>query len=131
MKILVILAAILVFIGITTKARAFEGWTKKQIFLEATCELLLLADMSQTLTIARNPDRYYEKNPILGRHPSEDFVTGYFVAGMIFHPVVSYFLPPKSKKYKWINRENWQYAWIVVETGAVANNLIVGIGFSF
>lgn len=32
--------------------------------------VLLVIDWRQTLTIARNPERWYETNPILGRHPS-------------------------------------------------------------
>ncbi len=36
-------------------------------------------DMLQTLEIANN-DNYYEKNPILGKHPSETAVVTYFIA---------------------------------------------------
>ena len=32
---------------------------------------LILADWSQALRIAHNPCRWYERNPLLGRHPSE------------------------------------------------------------
>ena len=111
---------------------AFAGqWTKKQVSMELVTEALLLADMSQTLTIAQNPDRFTERNPLLGKHPSEGMVHSYFIGWMIIHPLVAHFLPSKSKEHKWINRENWQYFFIGVEAAAVVNNIHVGIGFSF
>lgn len=39
---------------------------------------LLAADWSQTTYIAMHPERFYEKNPILGKHPSVLKVAGYF-----------------------------------------------------
>jgi dimethylglycine dehydrogenase len=39
----------------------------------------MMADYLQTLEISRNPDKYYERNPILGNHPSQGEVTAYFV----------------------------------------------------
>lgn len=39
-------------------------------FLLVTLLVLLVIDWRQTLSIARNPERWYERNPALGEHPS-------------------------------------------------------------
>jgi hypothetical protein len=108
-----------------------EPWTKKQIMLEAACETLLLVDYGQTLNIAKNPNKYYERNPILGEHPSVESVSAYCLSWIVIHPLVTHFLPSKSKENKWVNRENWQYVTIAVEVGAIGNNFNIGIGLRF
>lgn len=42
--------------------------------------VLLFIDWTQTMTIASNPEIWFELNPILGKHPSPTFVTRYFIA---------------------------------------------------
>ena len=51
-------------------------------------------DMLQTLEIANN-DAYYEKNPILGKHPSEFQVVTYFVARGFAHYHATKMIPEK------------------------------------
>lgn len=46
-------------------------------------------DYKQTMKIAANPDRYAEKNKILGAHPSKEAVTGYFIASGILYVVLT------------------------------------------
>lgn len=46
-------------------------------------------DYKQTMKIAANPDRYAEKNKILGAHPSKGAVTGYFIASGILYVVLT------------------------------------------
>ena len=53
-------------------------------------------DMLQTLEIANN-DTYYEKNPILGKHPSEFQVVTYFVARGFAHYHVTKMIPEKYR----------------------------------
>ena len=53
-------------------------------------------DMLQTLEIANN-DAYYEKNPILGKHPSEFQVVTYFVARGFAHYHVTKMIPEKYR----------------------------------
>ena len=55
-----------------------EPLTKKDKSLIVTSTILQGIDMLQTLEIANN-DKYYETNPILGKHPSEFQVIAYFV----------------------------------------------------
>ena len=47
-----------------------EPLTEKDKSLIVTSTILQGIDMLQTLEIANN-DKYYETNPILGKHPSE------------------------------------------------------------
>ena len=55
-----------------------EPLTEKDKSLIVTSTILQGIDMLQTLEIANN-DKYYETNPILGKHPSEFQVIAYFV----------------------------------------------------
>ena len=59
-------------------------WVYVHTFLDNKANIVLFnimqgIDMLQTLEIANN-DAYYEKNPILGKHPSEAQVVTYFIA---------------------------------------------------
>jgi hypothetical protein len=78
----------------------------------------------QTRDIARNPDRFYESNPVLGRHPSLSAVNAYFAAGILAHTAVAMALPPG-----W--REPWQYMTIVFQAGVVAHNASIGVEMGF
>ena len=53
-------------------------------------------DMLQTLEIANN-DNYYEKNKILGKHPSESQVITYFIARGFAHYHVTKMIPQKYR----------------------------------
>lgn len=64
--------------------------------LLAFAEVLLAVDMQQTLSISKNPKKYWEKNPILGDHPKVKDVYLYFASCMILLAVVSYLLPVLS-----------------------------------
>jgi hypothetical protein len=85
---------------------------------------VLAADWLQTREISRNPDRFYETNPVLGRHPSLSAVNAYFAAGLLAHTAVAMALPPP-----W--RGPWQYLTFAFEAGVVAHNASLGIGFGF
>ena len=53
-------------------------------------------DMLQTLEIANN-DKYYEKNPILGKHPSEAEVVTYFIARGLVHYQATRMIPQRYR----------------------------------
>lgn len=53
------------------------------IILSAIAIVLTIIDGLQTVHIARNPHRFFERNPILGRHPSVQRVLWYFAACLI------------------------------------------------
>jgi hypothetical protein len=53
-------------------------------------------DMLQTLEIANN-DNYYEKNKIMGKHPSEAQVVTYFIARGLAHYQATRMIPLKYR----------------------------------
>lgn len=112
---------LILFLLIYTPVFASD-WTKADTAREVAWEVLHLVDWGQTLDIARNPQRFYEINPTLGRHPSVGKVNLYMGAWAVAHPVVSYILPKKYRLY-------WQWGTIFVTTGCVINNQIIGVRF--
>jgi hypothetical protein len=85
---------------------------------------LTAADWGQTRTIAQNPGIWYERNPVLGRHPSTERVNLYFAGWMLINALI-YSEAPESlaKPYFWLYN--------AVEVAAVGNNLHLGIGVDF
>ena len=85
--------------------------------------VLLAIDWRQTLTIAKNPDKWHEKNPILGEHPSVTEVNIYFAACAVLTAGGIYLLP-----------ELWVAIGLAVlcavEAWAVVNNHRIGIRMS-
>src|SRR3990172_6461350 len=120
MKKIVRIVFIILMLAIPVNA---DNWTREDTYREAAFQGLLVVDYLQTRTIVQNPDKYFEYNPILSKHPSQQIVDIYMASCAILHPIISYFLPPKSDKWKWINRENWQYISIGIEVGAISNNI--------
>ena len=101
-----------------------EPLTKWQIAGEAAWLTLHTIDWGQTLTIADNPDKHSERNPILGEHPSRGSVNLYMGAWWIAHPIITYLLPSDWRKY-WIGGS-------LIGTGyCVFHNNSVGIGVGF
>jgi hypothetical protein len=100
------------------------GWTTADTYRQAGMLSLTMIDWAQTRKIAQNPDKYYENNPVLGKHPSTERVDMYFPICMAAHTAVAMALPTKYRKW-------WQYVFIGVEAGMVANNLSIGLGMGF
>jgi len=124
----------IVFLLLIPSAHA-SNWTKADTAREVVFQTLMVADWLQTRDISVNNCRvltelkpgqrcWEEANPILGPSPTLDEVNTYFAVTMLGHYLVSRMLKPKYRKY-------WQYAWIAIEGGVVANNLQVGVGFRF
>jgi hypothetical protein len=114
---------ILVLLLATMPAMA-DDWTIADKQREAVYLALHAIDWAQTRTIARNPDRWYEVNPILGEHPSVGRVDGYFAVMALAHIAVSNALPTRY-------RTAWQYVSIGFEAGVAGHNLSLGIGVKF
>ena len=114
--------AILIILLLPSVAHA--NWTADDTRYQAAFIAAGLADWGQTLCIANNPDRFYETNVLLGRHPSRDKVNTYFPVAIALHTAVAVALPPKY-------RRAWQLVWIVVETSMVVNNASIGIKLDF
>jgi len=91
---------------------------------EAAYWTLHIMDWGQTLEIARHPEKYYELNPILGRHPGVGKVNTYFLITGIGHTLISAALP---KKYRRI----WQWFTIGIESSVVLHNFRIGLKVRF
>jgi hypothetical protein len=99
-------------------ARADE-WTRADTAFEVTYAVLHVADWRQTVDLVRNhPDRH-ETNPILGSHPSQAKVDGYFLAALGGHVLVARVLPMPYRRL-------WQCAWIGIEGTYVRRNHVYG-----
>lgn len=84
----------------------------------------IVADYSQTLYIAKNPDLFDETNPILGEHPSVARVNYYFSGCLIAHEAIYWSLPDKYKNI---------YAGTVgmFQLGVVGRSIGLGVKFNF
>ena len=85
--------------------------------------ILQTIDMLQTLEIANN-DKYYEKNKILGRHPSEAQVIAYFISRGFAHYHVTKMIPLKY-------RNIWHTYNIVYNYDVIRDNHALGIRIDF
>ncbi len=112
---------LLIFFGpCLPKAEAADPWSKQDIALEAAGFALRMIDMGQTLQIARNPERYHEHNPILGKHPSKEEVIAYFAAASLAHVAVTHYLPAKCRPW-------FQGISIGISGVCIMNNLSIGL----
>jgi hypothetical protein len=116
--------AFVLFFGFARPARAADPWSKQDIALETLWEGIHLMDWSQTRQIATQPDRYFERNPILGQHPSKQYVNVYMLSGAVLHPVVTNFLPKKYRPY-------FQGISIAMSGTCVVNNFSIGLGLKW
>ena len=80
-------------------------------------------DMLQTLEIANN-DAYYEKNKILGKHPSEAQVVTYFIARGFAHYHATKMIPEKY-------RSMWHGYNIIYNYDVIRDNHQLGIRIDF
>lgn len=97
-----------------------DKWSTQDYTLEVIYEISHVLDWGQTRTIAKNPDKYYERNPILGKHPSTTKVDIYFIATALLHPIATHYLPEEYRPW-------WQGITITASGGCVINNFVVGI----
>ena len=119
-----IMILIICLLLISCNSFAFDKWAKKDTALQLTYSILHIVDWKQTRYIAKHPETYYERNPILGRHPNIGRVDTYFASTLLLHSGVSYLLSQPYRRY-------WQCIWIVHEIHTVGNNWKMGIEITF
>lgn len=112
-------------LSISTQTFA-DPWTPVDSYREATFQVLNVIDWGQTRYIAKNPDRYYEKESawIIGEHPSTGRVDAYMAQSAVLHLAISYLLPRD-----W--RDAFQYITIGGKLNATIGNDSIGIKISF
>lgn len=99
-------------------------WDKLNTQLHIPLTLVIIADMQQTLQIAHEPKRYYERNPMLNGNLSEDRVYKHFIISYALTTLMVYALPEK-----WSH--GFQVGVIGTEAGIVAKNLTIGLRIGF
>jgi len=113
--------ALLLFFPLSVMA---DDWTREDTARELTYLALHVVDWGQTRNISKNPDRFYEINPILGEHPSIKRVDSYMTFSILVHVGVAYILPRE-----W--RTAFQYASLGEKVGFVIHNNRIGIRIDF
>lgn len=114
---------VIVFLLISNVAKAQDPLSKHDKNSIIAFNILQTVDMLQTLEIANN-DLYYEKNPILGKHPSEAQVITYFIARGFAHYHATKIIP---QEYRGI----WHTFNIVYNVDVINKNHKLGIRISF
>ena len=111
----------------------FDSFNKEEITLGAMQLGVAAIDYQQTKVISRNPDEYFETNPVMGRHPSEGRVTTVFLATAVAYVAVAYVLPREITIWSITlhPRMYWQLLWLGSESEAVFSNWRSGIRIKF
>lgn len=92
--------------------------------LESAYSILHVMDWNQTRRIARNPLGFYEKNLLLGAHPSPLRVNRYFAATLAAHWGLALALPTGYRRV-------FQGVSIAVEANTVRKNYAIGLSARF
>ncbi len=119
-KIKRILWVVLALFLFTPNIQAADEWKADDIKLEVLYLGLKTIDWMQTRYASAHPEKYYEVNPLMSRRPSDAEVNQYFLATAIGHIVIAHLLPAKYRKW-------WQYGFITISSGCIANNINAGI----
>jgi hypothetical protein len=86
------------------------------------------ADMLTTLDIAKHPN-LVEENPLMGQHPSDGKVLGYFAATGLLHWAITRELVRESVPSPVV--QTWEALGIGLEVGMVAHNYSIGLRARF
>jgi hypothetical protein len=86
------------------------------------------ADMLTTLDISKHPN-LVEENPLMGQHPSDGKVLGYFAATGVLHYLVTRELVRENVPAPIV--QTWEALGIGLEVGMVAHNYSIGLRARF
>lgn len=85
---------ILIIILVASPCYAFDNWNAEEKIAQGVAIGLSIIDWGQTLYIADNPDKYYEKqNFLMTKHPSRGSVNLYFGISIIAKTALVHILP--------------------------------------
>lgn len=111
------------FIMFAINVQASEPFTKTDTVLQTISQASLVIDWGQTLDI-KNHEWMYERNPILGKHPSDSKINAYFVGAIIGNQLMAQYLEGN-------NRRIWQVAIIAIQTITITENHQLGLSVNF
>ena len=117
-------AAVALLALLPAPERGADPWDNYDKAFAATALLALGADWGQTRYVAKHPEQFYEKNRILGEHPSTAKVDRYFVGLAVVGGVIAHYLPSDYRKVFLVTVT-------IVEIRAVRGNMGIGVGFAF
>lgn len=103
-----------------------SDWSTADTWRESSWHVINLIDWGQTLDIVREHEAggtRFERNPILGKHPSRSRVNTYFALSHLAH----YGISKWTTKY----RTPWQYGSIGVSGFIVGRNFYIGLSFGY
>ena len=89
---------IIVFALFPSLCEARDPWETPDYMLIGATLATLAVDWGQTRHIAKNPERFYEKNRILGASPSVGKVDAYFLGAMVGTVAVAHLLPTDYRR---------------------------------
>lgn len=106
-------------------------WDTETKLSETAYQTLHLVDLGQTLDIAANPDRYYERESAwaIGAHPSRGKVLAYFALTAYGHAWVTERLADNNAP-RWMRR-TWQAITVGDTAHCVSNNFSIGLKVTF
>jgi len=104
----------------------FDKWQTMDIALESAYLVTSILDWRQTTYGSEHPDRFYEKNQIMGRYPSERTINTFFAVRAILHPLITHVLPEKYHI-----RAIFQSVTLLESADAVRNNYAIGVKIRF
>lgn len=99
-------------------------WTSDNTLLAGLDLSLTALDWSQTRYIAAHPDEFYEKNKILGKHPSDGRVNSYFPLYYAAKLGLSVVVPNPYRLFI-------QGGFVGADISYIYNNGRLGIGFTW
>lgn len=114
---------LLVLLALPISPRA-KDWSRADTHREILWQAIHLVDWGQTLDIARSNGKYFEINPLMGRHPSIGHVNNMMLAGAIAHLAGAYLCPDDLRSvYQWVS--------IIVNGAIVLRNHQIGLRVNF
>ena len=117
-----VIAVILFLLFGATFAQARE-WDKTEMALGAAALTLNVIDWRQTRHITQEPDRYYEKNVLLGENPSRSNVDRHFLITTLVVGGLAHFIPEYRKEILSV--------FVVVQTVNTVRNYSIGLRVRF
>lgn len=100
-----------------------NDWTTQDTYREAIVYIALALDATQTLDIKRHQGMY-ETNPLLGKHPTDRKIIGYFLGVAAAHTGIAAILPTPYREY-------FQNGTIALELMVIGNNKRIGLSARF
>jgi hypothetical protein len=114
------LRSALIALCLSTSTVSAEPWATADKVLLGTATTAMALDWAQTRYIARNPDKFIERNPLLGKDPNSGRVDKHFGIAMLGMWGLSFWLGPENRRMLLVSVT-------VFETVTVINNARIGV----